>query len=124
LVFGALVPLAFGAGLVAGAFLLLPALVFGAFGLAAFLPDEALDFGCFLSLAGVACLAGEAAGWAAGVAAGVAAGASATGALVLAFGVLGAFDVLGAFVALVLGVLAFGALVVFGLLEDWALDFD
>ena len=120
MVFGALVPLAFGAGLVAGAFLLLPALVFGAFGLAAFLPDEALDFGCFLSLAGVACLAGEAAGWAAGVAA----GASATGALVLAFGVLGAFDVLGAFVALVLGVLAFGALVVFGLLEDWALDFD
>ena len=82
--------------------------------MSAFLPDEALGFDGFLSLAGVACLAGEAAGWAAGAGAGV----SAAGALVLAFGVLGAF------VALVLGVLAFEALGVFGVLDDWALDFD
>jgi hypothetical protein len=75
---------------------------------------SAFDFGaffafCFLSLAGVAGLAGDdAAGWGAGVST---FGASA-GAVVVVL-------VLGAFVALVLGAFVFGA---FGLLEDLALD--
>lgn len=97
----ALPPLAFGFAACFLGFFAFGAFVFGF----DFFPDEALGFAAFLSLAGVAALAGDAAGWAAGVAA----GASATGVAAT----------LAAFGALVLGALVFGAL---GLLAAFGLD--